>query len=131
MCQSDIGLLVFNLIDLYYYLFHSDLYSLSFYSFVQYNVVCNRTVSSHVSSIARKRKVAANERCHRIVPDSHVYSNEFHFEHVKSMTMDSLMSTMCRDRLAVASVFVIQLVDDGNVLEEKEDSMRIYYSYWL
>jgi hypothetical protein len=71
----------------------------------------------------------ANDQCHRIVLDSHVYSNEFHSEHGISIEIDrTMLMEMYKDTTEVALEFVKQLVNDDNVENEIEDSMIKYYS---
>ena len=84
-------------------------------SIVRCNVVYNRTIFLLVWNIVRRYTMDANDRCHRIVLDSRVYSHEFHFEHDKSMEIVRIMLTrMCKDRTVVALEFVTQLADDDN-----------------
>lgn len=68
--------------------------------------------------IVHRYKVDANDQCHRIVHDNHVYSNEFHFEHDTSIAIVRIMSMkMYTDRTVLAWEFVKQLVNDDNAEE--------------
>jgi hypothetical protein len=70
----------------------------------------------------------ANDQCHRIVLDNHVYSNEFHSEREISIEIDQIMlMEMYKDMMEVALEFVKQLVNDDNVVNEIEDWMIKYY----
>ena len=80
-------------------------------------------------NIDHRYTMDANDQCHRIVLDNHVYSNELHSEHGISIEIDRIMlMEMYKDTTEVALEFVKRLVNDDNVEDEIEDSMIKYYS---